>query len=107
MELGEIYIQSDEGRAVLDVKNDKAQTVSLIVQNKLGQPCYEQQCNLELGKQSLEFPIADLKAGTYFVWLHYADKTKMSSFKINATLGTKTEPKPKKSPLGNLKFFSW
>jgi hypothetical protein len=105
MEVGEIYIQSEEGRAVLDVKNDKPQIVSLIVQDKLGKPCYEQQWALELGKQSLQFPIADLKAGTYFVWLHYADKTKMSSFKITASQATK--PEGKKSALGSLKFFSW
>lgn len=105
MELGEIYIQSDEGRAILDVKNDQAQTVSLIVQNKLGQPCYEQQVALELGKQSLQIPITDLKAGTYFVWLYYGNKTKMSSFKINASPGAKLESK--RNPLGNLKFFSW
>ncbi|WP_373551381.1 hypothetical protein [Haliscomenobacter sp.] len=105
MEVGEIYIQTEEGRAVLDVKNDKAQTVSLIVQDKAGKPCYEQQWALELGKQSLQFPIADLKAGTYFVWLHYADKTKMSSFKITASPGTKLETK--KNPLLSSKFFSW
>lgn len=105
MEVGEIYIQPEEGRALLDVKNDKPQIVSLIVQDKLGKPCYEQQWALELGKHSLQFPIADLKAGTYFVWLHYADKTKMSSFKITASQVTK--PESKKSALGSLKFFSW
>jgi hypothetical protein len=105
MEVGEIYIHSEEGRAVLDVKNDKAQTVSLIVQDKVGKPCYEQQWELELGNQSLQFPIADLKAGTYFAWLHYADKTKMSSFKITASPGTK--PESKKKFLLSSKFFSW
>jgi len=105
MEVGEIYIQTEEGRAVLDVKNDKPQIVSLIVQDKLGQPCYEQQWALEFGKHSLQFPIADLKTGTYFVWLHYADKTKMSSFKITTSPATK--PERKKNPLLSLKFFSW
>lgn len=105
MEVGEIYIQQEEGLAILDVKNDKPQIVSLIVQDKVGKPCYEQQWALEPGKQSLQFPIADLKAGTYFVWLHYADKTKMSSFKITASQETK--PKNKKNTLGNFKFFSW
>lgn len=105
MELGEIYIQSTEGRAVLDVKSDKPQTVSLIVQDKVGIPCFEQQCVLELGTQSLIIPIADLKAGTYFVWIHYGAKTKMSSFKINASARTTQESK--RSPLHGIKFFSW
>lgn len=105
MEVGEIYIQQEEGLAILDVKNDKPQMVSLIVQDKVGKPCYEQQWALEPGKQSLQFPIADLKVGTYFVWLHYADKTKMSSFKITASQETK--PESKKNTLGNFKFFSW
>ena len=105
MEVGEIYIHLEEGRAVLDVKNDKPQIVSLIVQDKVGKPCYEEQFTLDSGKHSLEFPIADLKAGTYFVWLHYADKTKMSSFKITASPGTK--PESKKKSLLNIKFFYW
>jgi hypothetical protein len=105
MELREIYVQTESGTATLEVKSDKAQRVSLIVQDKLGKPCLEQQCVLEQGLQSLYFPIGDLKAGTYFVWLHFENKTRMSSFKINAP--SEVQAVHRKNPLFNLKLFSW
>ena len=105
MELGEIYILTEERTATLDVKSDKPQRVSLIVQDKLGTPCFEQQINLEKGSQTLQFPVEGLKPGSYFVWLHYGNHTKMVSFKVNTS--TPLKPEPKKNFLLGAKFFSW
>lgn len=105
MELGEIYILTEERTAVLDVKSEKPQRVSLIVQDKLGTPCFEQQINLEKGSQTLQFPVEGLKPGSYFVWLHYGNLTKMASFKM--TTSNPLKPEPKKNFLLSVKFFSW
>lgn len=105
MELGEIYIQTEEGTAVLEVKNDKSQQVTLIVQDKVGKPCLEQERVLVEGKQSLSFPISDLKLGTYFVWLHSGNETRMSSFNISPI--NEPNSKSSKNPLQSLNFFSW
>ena len=82
MDLGKIIVTTTGKTAQLEVSTEQEKRCSLIVQNKVGRPCYEMQYNLEPGKHILEFPIDSLKAGNYFVWLHYDNKTKMTAFEV-------------------------
>jgi hypothetical protein len=105
MDLGKIIVSTEEKTALLEVSTEQAKRCSLIVQNKVGRPCYEKQFNLEAGTHSLKFPIGALKAGNYFVWLHFDNQTKMTAFEI---VEEETPPvAEKKSVKFSFNFFSW
>jgi len=105
MDLGEIIVTATEKTAQLEVSTEQAQRCSLIVQNKVGRPCYEKQYNLEAGTNTLRFPVGALKAGNYFVWLHYDNKTKMVAFEIHSEQEPAVEEKKRAGFSFN--FFSW
>jgi hypothetical protein len=105
MDLGNIIISTEEKVAFLEVSTEQAKRCSLIVQNKAGRPCYEKQFNLEAGTHTLKFPIGALKAGNYFVWLHFDNQTKMTAFEI---VEEETPPVAEKKPVKfSFNFFSW
>ena len=107
MDLGKIIVSTEDKTVHLEVSTEQAKRCSLIVQNKAGRPCYEKQYNLEAGTHTLKFPVGALKAGSYFVWLHYENQTKMTAFEI-VEVEEETPPVSEKKPVKfSFNFFSW
>ncbi|WP_353484791.1 hypothetical protein [Haliscomenobacter sp.] len=105
MDLGKIVVSIEDKTVHLEVSTEQAKRCILIVQNKVGRPCYEKQYNLEAGTHTLQFPIDSLKAGNYFVWLHFDNKTKMTAFEV----AKEETPVDEEKKPGNFSFnfFSW
>lgn len=82
MILGKINVDFINNKAVLELENDQKRIVTLVLQNKLGQPRFEKNYELPNGTHYLEMPIRYLDPGVYYVWIHYEDKTLMNSFTI-------------------------
>ena len=82
MFLGKTNVDLVSNKAVLELENDQKRIVTLVLQNKLGQPYFEKNYDLSKGTHRLEIPIKYLYPGVYYVWIHYEDKTLMNSFTI-------------------------
>lgn len=64
---GKIYPNPFDQNLTLELESDQSENTQIQIFNLLGQPVFEQNIDILLGKNKFDLPLKNLKTGTYFI----------------------------------------
>lgn len=64
---GKIYPNPFDQNLTIELENDQSESTQIQIFNLLGQPVFEQNIDISLGKNKFDLPLKNLKTGTYFI----------------------------------------